>query len=144
MHKKYFDLSEILQNIDVHIENIESSISLQSLTRKKEDETINESASLFKHADDAETYLTLLKKTTPPILNEKGEYIFGEHGKSSITIFFDVLQRKGITNYLRPDLAAKVINSLIPNLKTTSRTLQNFSERAERFRCQFEKLISAV
>jgi len=102
------------------------------------------SKSLFKPGYDCQAYLNILKRTTPQILNELGEYILGERRKSYITTFFDLLLRKGVINYLSPSERASQINSLIPNLNITSRTLQNASLKLNDIETQYSALIEKI
>jgi len=82
---------------------------------------------LFRNSADQQRYIDLLKKSKPPIINDKGEFILGITSKTKypVTAWFDALERKGLINpdLLNLDERAAAINNIIPNLSITGRSL---------------------
>ena len=97
---------------------------------------------LFKPGHDAASYLALLRNPDYPILNELGEYIYGDKKKSSVTAFFDVLDNRGIIYHYSAKKRAPLINELIPGLNISARVLDTYPELYAQMKPYFEKLIS--
>ncbi|UOE52614.1 hypothetical protein MTO98_16170 [Mucilaginibacter sp. SMC90] len=97
---------------------------------------------LFKPEHDAADYLALLRNPDYPILNELGEYIYGDKKKSAITAFFDVLDNRGIVYHYSAKKRAPLINELIPGLKISARVLDTYPDLYSQMKPYFEKLIN--
>lgn len=97
---------------------------------------------LFKPDHDAATYLALLRNPDYPILNDLGEYIYGDKRKSAVTAFFDVLDDRGIIYHYSAKKRAPLMNELIPGLKISARVLDTYPELYSQMKPYFEKLIS--
>ena len=99
---------------------------------------------LFKSEYDPRKYLDILKDQTYTILNERGEYIYGDRRKSAISAFFDLLEWKGIINHFNAKERADLINELIPQLNITDRTLQSKTGLFFTMRTHFETIIDSI
>lgn len=96
---------------------------------------------LFKPGHDAQIYLELLKKSDYPILNDRGEYIYGRNRKSAVTAFFDVLDNRGIIYHHSAQKRAPLINKLIPGFNIVERTLDTYPEIYSQMKPYFEKIV---
>lgn len=74
---------------------------------------------------NADTYIDILKKVEPPVINQKGFYNLGEHQKGAITVWVQILRGKGKLQGVTDGVLADLLNKKIPGLNITDRTLRN-------------------
>ena len=106
----------------------------------------NNAVTLFKKNIQAQSYIDILRKVTPPVIDLTGRYILGDRKKTVVVAFFDLLQKKGIINHIAsPNKRAMLINEIIPGLEIGSRSMGNtYCKAAKNYENEFSALISKI
>lgn len=107
----------------------------------KEQPSKNPEPSFFKPGYDPNIYLMLLKSGDYKILNDLGEYIYGDKKKSAVVAFFDVLDNRGIVYHYSAKKRAPMLNKLIPGLNISDRALDTYPALYTQMKPYYEAIL---
>lgn len=100
---------------------------LNTKTRSTENQEPKNFIQAFHNPDRALTYIEMLKKVEPPIIDEEGRYRLGPRQKGAIVAWITILQDKGFLKKINDKQLAELLNEQFPGLELgkSARTLRN-------------------
>jgi hypothetical protein len=115
-------LTTVCQHIISFIEKLDPPVKKY----KRQEKNPENQTSIFRDNADEKQCLDLLKKVKPAVIDEQGAYTLTERKKSAIVAWFNALdEAHKIDNSISPDHRTALIQTMIPNLKITSRAFRN-------------------